>query len=558
MGCGSSIRKRALEKQQPALKEHVDSAQDVKPDHWKHIPWACAVPIPPCYRMREGWIQQTEHRAISRLHLDSFGSLVKQVVESFEITDAFNSTTVTWEDINLYTVCDHFVKPLTVNDSCSLVEMVTALPQMPNWYVSHWWGTPMKDTLSMLRFHAEARGLVQTAADQTLWVCTLANNQHCLEELNQSDLAQTPFVKALLCSTCVGTVMLMNENAEPFRRSWCTLENWFSTTVARRGKTWHFLDIAAMTVKRQTFYDPETSKAIKVGVSCVLLKDDGRGVLLDVCEQHGARFPASVAQEGVRACVAEANASRPEDKRNILRFIMGETNPNFPPPLQHKRYDEVNRSIHSIFAPRAFFQAAMDGNVEDVKGFIASGLIAGDILDWKNARGSTALIACAFKNHAELVELLLCSKAHPDAHDGNGQRPIHVAAQHNAVETIKLLLKYYTHVDVANYNGETPLMHAASWGQSEAMEVLLEARADLNAKCSVVGPHEGWAALHMAADAENLAEMRLLIEARADVGLLTADKYTASDLAAAKGSKSRHTVLSPSPSFLRVELEDIT
>ena len=72
------------------------------------------------------------------------------------------------EEVNLYTICKALVKPLTLRFRCSFVELVAAGPQEPLWFVSHWWGTPFRQTASLIAFHALERELSPAAA---YWIC---------------------------------------------------------------------------------------------------------------------------------------------------------------------------------------------------------------------------------------------------------------------------------------------------------------------------------------------------------------------------------------------------
>merc|ERR1719456_1384325 len=110
----------------------------------------------------------------------------------------------------MYHLDPNFVRPLTIQYSCSFVELVPAKAQTPVWFVSHFWGTPFAQTLALLAFHAAQRALPPKTTPY--WLCTFANNQHDLSELGTS-LQETPFVKAILCQQCQGTVTVMNTEA---------------------------------------------------------------------------------------------------------------------------------------------------------------------------------------------------------------------------------------------------------------------------------------------------------------------------------------------------------
>merc|ERR1719456_353991 len=113
----------------------------------------------------------------------------------------------------------NFVRPLTEPFQCSFVELVAFEAQTPRWFVSHFWGTPFCQTVNLLTFHSAQRGLLPTAP---YWICTFANNQHDLSELGTS-LQETPFVKAIMCNQCQGTVTLMDHAATTLERIWCVL-----------------------------------------------------------------------------------------------------------------------------------------------------------------------------------------------------------------------------------------------------------------------------------------------------------------------------------------------
>ena len=66
---------------------------------------------------------------------------------------------VTKDMLNMYLLCDLFVKPLTARFECSFMEMTTSSKQRPLHFVSHAWATALCDTLSMLDWHAKCHNL---------------------------------------------------------------------------------------------------------------------------------------------------------------------------------------------------------------------------------------------------------------------------------------------------------------------------------------------------------------------------------------------------------------
>ena len=75
------------------------------------------------------------------------------------------------DTINLYAVTDWVIKPFTAKAACSFVELVVdegTVEQTPQWFISHWWGEPVRDFIAAAEAHAEARGVKESAA---YWVC---------------------------------------------------------------------------------------------------------------------------------------------------------------------------------------------------------------------------------------------------------------------------------------------------------------------------------------------------------------------------------------------------
>lgn len=491
------------------------------------INWTSQVAVPERYQQRAAWVEDTHRRAITLGQLEDLGVLVQRVLESLEILDPRPESgrcRITWPGVNLYHINELFVLPLTRQEQCSFVELIAGGPQEPRWFISHWWGTPFRDSLCMLGFHSKVH---QLPKDTPYWMCTFANNQHNLEELDQRDLMMTPFARAIMSSTCEGTIMLMNNTAEPFKRTWCTLENFISTTRAREGKEPpQLLEVAAVIPEGEQVVQEADGACRKIPRSPALLKDDRRGNLIDKVEAEGAWFPAEVARRGAQADIAKAGASNEEDKRNILRLIIGVHEPDeMPqPPASHPRYDDVNRAIHSVFAPRALYEAAQDGDIAEAQRILEEQLCSPDL---PNSRGETPLWTAAFHGHAAAIKLLLAHLADPDRANSHGATAAYAAAAACAVGALSVLLQARANPDLSNEEGVAPIFWAAQEGQVEVLELLLAARADPD-----VADNEGCTAAHMAALKDHEEVLELLLEASADPDRQNSHGATATFMAA--------------------------
>ena len=64
------------------------------------------------------------------------------------------------DSLNLYDLVKYVVNPATAPYKCSFVELVAppgTTAQTPRWFVSHWWGEPVKDFIKAVEYHARQR-----------------------------------------------------------------------------------------------------------------------------------------------------------------------------------------------------------------------------------------------------------------------------------------------------------------------------------------------------------------------------------------------------------------
>ena len=63
------------------------------------------------------------------------------------------------ESVNLYDADKFVIRPATVERRCCFVELFAAGPQRPTWFVSHFWGEPVKDFVACITRHSKDRCL---------------------------------------------------------------------------------------------------------------------------------------------------------------------------------------------------------------------------------------------------------------------------------------------------------------------------------------------------------------------------------------------------------------
>lgn len=183
---------------------------------------------------------------------------------------------------NMYHAVTSWIKPETGPTQSSFAALCDSGPVAV--FVSHWWGSPLKQTLEALKRHAEGGEV-----NQRIWICSVANNQWRVAEELGDDIDISPFRQALDCSTCRCMALMLDTDGAPLKRYWCLYE--------------------IMTVMR--------------------LRQEGRSMELDLCSPEGVINRGSVRPEvGLKLAgmvaqidVAAAECWRTEDKRMITDAI---------------------------------------------------------------------------------------------------------------------------------------------------------------------------------------------------------------------------------------------
>ncbi|CAJ1377812.1 unnamed protein product [Effrenium voratum] len=477
--------------------------------------WATKLGVPKSYESLGAEIAGEHRRAITLAQIQELASYVEELA-ALQVFD--------WEEVNLYTICKALVKPLTLRFRCSFVELVAAGPQEPLWFVSHWWGTPFRQTASLIAFHALERELSPAAA---YWICTFANNQHDLSSLS-GGLRSTPFVQAILSEGCVGTLALLDSQVTTFDRVWCVLENFVSTEWAREAKS-HRYDIAAWLPANIALHGGQP-----VPEKPTLRLDLGDQVREAVEEEStGGAFPLLVAVKGVEVDIRKAKSSRPEDKQKILHLIAGTPEEAWSeaPPETCEAFDSMNARVRRMFAAGALYRAALQDDQKELK-LLLDGFP--DALNESISDGASAAYAAAMKNHVEALQLLVAARADVDHTKRDGASATFIAAQFGSGEALQLLLASRANPSVAREDGTSPLFMAVqntddsdkSGKGDRPILQLLEARAEVDALTG-----KGVSALHLALQKKHKGCVQLLLDAKADPNLPTADGHAPLDLA---------------------------
>lgn len=309
-------------------------------------------------------IERTEERGIALQQLKALLAFV-QATASEELLP-WRGKDGAWihpTRMNLYDCTAWIIKPATRPDQCSYVELVTEDPlsQRPKWFVSHAWSEPVASFAQCLEQHSRLRDLEDKDA---WWVCAYANNQHELGTDLTHDPLHSSFFRAMCL--CEGVLLVLDQDATPFRRIWCCFEQSVAITATRENRL--LLDIS---------HCPESAAQAEVitdGVTVTDLREKKRTIYRNidgyedsVKAHREAAFPISLILQALTVIsVKNASASQPIDKVRILNTICKQTSLDSDPPDSSPHYDEVDSGLRAIFALSALPICAKRGLREEL------------------------------------------------------------------------------------------------------------------------------------------------------------------------------------------------
>jgi len=272
---------------------------------------------------------------------------------------------LTPERVSLYDIDTYIIRPYTRRRKISFVQALpsTAGWQPPQFFISHWWGEPVRDFVFCLEQviidfrmnnidygDQDARG-GGMSADTPVWVCAYANNQWDLDFPN--DPRESDFTKAM--EVAKGrTITILDKKGEVFNRVWCIFEL-FLTLEESKDPFW-----AVYTTQKHEYEIPdykgddkekngyEKREAVGI-VSGGATSDIGDSSCITAREKS---FPYDLIKRSLKIKVECADSSYEKDKIHILNSIVGKTGDALDnvPLESHKKYANLNNSLRATFA----------------------------------------------------------------------------------------------------------------------------------------------------------------------------------------------------------------
>lgn len=307
-------------------------------------------------------IEKTEERGIT---IEQLGNLLAFFEEHICGVDSFRNRQgeqLAWNTADLYDIVEHLVRPMTQQRGRSYVEAVASGPQVPRWFVSHWWGQTSVELATCLIQHSKDREL---GDEVPYWICAFAAVQWTPDDVSDYvvpnwmkmystnqwyDPSQSPFQKAMRLAE--GTVSVVDSKAGYFKRIWCCYEIWSSLMHATASN--FFCDSASAGANDGYKYDIYTcmdDEAIGLtdGLAAVDLKR-GKHWWTTNKYQRERQFPIELARSALSLRLELGQATQEADRVHILNTIIGSPDLSKKPPEEHARYSQLNTAIRGRFA----------------------------------------------------------------------------------------------------------------------------------------------------------------------------------------------------------------
>lgn len=307
-------------------------------------------------------IDSTEKRAITLPQLEQVVNFAFEHVTCWR--DLRDCNQLCAKTLNLYNVNDWLIRPSTLPQKCSMVELLATECQPPSWFVSHWWGEAIGDFQACLREHSKLRSL---PAKSSYWVCAYANRQHCLNEEISADPKRTSFYAALLLS--VGVLVVLDSRSDEgttgpataFTRIWCAYEQAtaLDPALSKSRPDRMLVDISVNELK---------APAVLTDGSVSADEQWGDEFAMYCKSLRERSFPIYVIERALRVELQKAEATNSDDKNHILNAIANRPL-ELEPLADHERYEEVNHRLRAIFGLAAWPQAicARSGLVQQLR-----------------------------------------------------------------------------------------------------------------------------------------------------------------------------------------------
>ncbi|CAJ1370654.1 unnamed protein product [Effrenium voratum] len=308
---------------EPATPQKAEPVVFASPADPRHIEELCR------RFARSFTIDAAEHRAISSVQLTD--------VLTFALTGCWqwDEAQLKAHSLNHYDVMKWLIKPTTEARCCSFVELVASEAQPPDFFLSHYFGQPVRDVLDSVRQQLSTRQLVE---ETTFWMWAYARRHD--ESVVPDRLHSTAFQAMGLSS---GILLPLGTTSVPLSRTWCLLE--VALAVLELQKP---LDIVASALQgpvllTQDLTEPERRMEGKLAGAGFREKN-----------HREQAFPADILIAALDIGLERSDAASKMDRNRLLHKFVEEGGEAFAMP--HRQFDKINVKLRGLFASMMWLQ----------------------------------------------------------------------------------------------------------------------------------------------------------------------------------------------------------
>mmetsp|Transcript_120790 Transcript_120790/g.346978 ORF Transcript_120790/g.346978 Transcript_120790/m.346978 type:complete len:833 (-) Transcript_120790:293-2791(-) len=310
--------------------------------------------------------------------------------------------------IDGYDLEDAVVLPMTKEGACAYVELVAEAAQPPEWFVSVQWAAPLKELVSALEWHAEARRLPDSS---TYYMFQLSERRH------RGDEACSPLQRIV---NVQGVVCVLSESERTLERAWVLFE---LGNAMNFGK---IVDIATMSGCLAT------TAPLAQGEWCI------------------GHIPYDTIGDFLNVAVERAAVTKNEDREYIIKSLCLGRGVG--------ALEAINTRMRFIATGAALREAAMLGDVAIAdKVFSACPAVSMTSTTLRGSLGEGPVHIAAASGHSEMLKLLLDRSANVNDQDAAGETPLHYAVLAGQSHAVAHLLDARADPRVASFAGERPL-----------------------------------------------------------------------------------------------------
>jgi len=172
----------------------------------------------------------------------------------------------------------------------------------------------------------------------------------------------------------------------------------------------------------------------------------------------------------------------------------------------------------------SYFDTASTGSWDKLRDLMRREKIEVNTTD---QHGRTGLIFATADGNEEVVQWLIAQQADVDMQSVSGWAALHDAANYGHLRIMKMLIDAHATIDMKNNDRESPLTRAVLSGQSDALQMLI----DCGAKIDDADNEMKWTPLMLAIYKKDLACVKILLKAGADIDFVNEQEQSADTLA---------------------------